>query len=288
MYLESNLNKIKNKFFDIHNKYPRFLHYIANKEKENINYEILPNKVDDINSYDKYNTLYNYLSEFNLEKTSIKDKLFLEDLSNGFKIKSKYTTSGKNNIENAYDDLVFNNKKIGDAFYKNVNKEISDKNKNIFQEAKYLFYLRVEIYKKLVLKEENLKFEKSIGETVKLKNQKDNLSEIPEDEKFITFLEQIKEEQKNIDINWFKNVFNYKTPDKMLEYLYNLKNINNYNQETSLIEESYTNFKDEVEIMSKSDKKNEGRKILDIVDNILDFILKERKTGSGLKILTPN
>ena len=203
--------------------------------------------------------MYNYLSEFHLEKTSIKDKLFLEDLSNRFKIKSKYTTNGKNNIENAYDDLVFNNKKIGDVFYKNVNKDISDKNKNIFQEAKYLFYLRAEIYKKLVLKEENLKFEKSIGETVKLKNQKDNLSEIPEDEKFITFLEQIKEEQKNIDINWFKNVFNYKTPDKMLEYLYNLKNINNYNQETSLIEESYKKIKDELKLCQKVIKKR-GKK----------------------------
>ena len=58
-----------------------------------------------------------------------------------------------------------------------------------------------------VLKEENLKFEKSIGETVKLKNQKDNLFEIPEDKNFITFLEEIKEEQKNIDINWFKKCF---------------------------------------------------------------------------------
>ena len=66
MYLENNLHKIKNKFFDLHNKYPRFLQYIDNKEKENINYEILSNKVDDINFYDKYNTLYNYLSEFNL------------------------------------------------------------------------------------------------------------------------------------------------------------------------------------------------------------------------------
>ena len=35
-----------------------------------------------------------------------------------------------------------------------------------------LFDLRVEIYKKLVLEEENLKFEKSVGETAKLKNQK--------------------------------------------------------------------------------------------------------------------
>ena len=61
--------------------------------------------------------------------------------------------------------------------YKNVNSELRNKNKNIFQEAKKLFDLRVEIYKNMVLKEENLKFEKSIGERVKLKNQKDNLSE---------------------------------------------------------------------------------------------------------------
>ena len=41
MYLENNLNEIKNNFLDIHNKYPRFFKYIANKEKENIDYEIL-------------------------------------------------------------------------------------------------------------------------------------------------------------------------------------------------------------------------------------------------------
>ena len=74
--------------------------------------------------------------------------------------------------------MVFNNKKIDDVFYKNVKKGLSDKN-NIFQEAKNLFNLRVEIYKKFVLNEENLKFEKSIRETVKLKNQKDNFSETP-------------------------------------------------------------------------------------------------------------
>ena len=132
MYLESNLNKIKNKFFDIHNKYPRFLHYIANKEKENFNYEILPNKVDDINSYDKYNTLYNYLSEFNLEKTSIKDKLFLEALLKGFNLKKGYTKNVKNNIEKAYDDLFLSNKKINNIFYIKAKNERDDKNKNIF------------------------------------------------------------------------------------------------------------------------------------------------------------
>ena len=48
-----------------------------------------------------------------------------------------------------------------------------------------MFDLGVEIYKKSVLEEENLKFEKSFGETVKLKNQKDNLSETPEQKNFI-------------------------------------------------------------------------------------------------------
>ena len=91
-------------------------------------------------------------------------------------------------------------------------------------------------------------------------------------------------------MNLFKNVFNYEMADEMWEYLYSLKEIDNYNQETSLIEESFTDFKDEVEIMSKRDKKkNKGIKILEIVDNILNFILKERKNiGSGLKIPTPN
>ena len=81
------------------------------------------------------------------------------------------------------------------------------------------------------------------------------MSETPEQKEFNDFLEQIKEEQKNIDINSFKNVFNYKTPDEMLEYLRSLKRTDDYNQATSLIEESFTDVKDEVENMSKSDKK---------------------------------
>ena len=63
------------------------------------------------------------------------------------------------------------NKKINDIFYRKTKNKLDDKNKNIFQEAKKLFDLMVEIYKKLALKED-LKFEKSVGETVKLKNRK--------------------------------------------------------------------------------------------------------------------
>ena len=150
MYLENNLNKIKNNIPDIYDKYQRFFKYIANKEKDNIDYEILSSKVDDINFYDRYNTLYNYLNYFSklsAEEISIKNKSFLDDLSKGFKLKSVYTTKGENNIEKTYDDLVFNNKKIDDVLFKKVKSEISDKNKNIFQETKHLFYLRMKFTK---------------------------------------------------------------------------------------------------------------------------------------------
>ena len=111
-------------------------------------------------------------------------------------------------IIQAYDDLVLNDKKVDDIFYKKVKNEISDRNKNIFQEAKKLFDLRVEIFKKLAL-EEDLKFEKSIGETVKLKNQKDNLSETPEQEDFIEYIEN---KSKTVNYDLFKEYFNVATP----------------------------------------------------------------------------
>ena len=40
--------------------------------------------------------------------------------------------------------------------------------------------------------------------------------------------------------------------------------------------------------MSERDETNEGIKILNIVDKILNFTLKEQKQRGGLKILTPN
>ena len=94
--------------------------------------------------------------------------------------------------------MIFGDKEIDDVLYlyKKVNNELSNKNQNIFQETKKLFDLRVEIYKILVLEEENLKLEKRLGETVKLKNQKNSFSETPEQKEFYDFLEQIKKEQK--------------------------------------------------------------------------------------------
>ena len=129
--------------------------------------------------------------------------------------------------------MVFSDKETDNVLYEKVNNELSDRQKNFFEEAKKLFNLKVEIYKKLVLEVENSKFEKSIGETVKTKNQKDNLSETLEQKEFNNFLEQIKREQKNIDINSFKN---YETPDKMPKYLLNLETSDDDNQATSLLE----------------------------------------------------
>ena len=40
IYLENNLNKIKKNFSNIYDKYQRFSKYIANKEKDKIDYEI--------------------------------------------------------------------------------------------------------------------------------------------------------------------------------------------------------------------------------------------------------
>ena len=158
IYLENNLNKIKNNFSDLYDKYQRFFKYIANKEKNDVGYKIPSSKVDDISFYDRYGTSFEYLNhlfEFNKENIFKRDKSFLEVLSKGFKLKSAYTIGGKNNTEKAYNDLVLNDKKIDDVLYRKANNELGDSSKNIFQEVKKLLDLRVEIYKKLVLKEGN-------------------------------------------------------------------------------------------------------------------------------------
>ena len=129
--------------------------------------------------------------------------------------------------------------------------KISDKNKNIFQEAKNLFDLRVEIYKKLVLEEENLESEKSIGETVKLQNQKNNFSETPEQKEFIEYIEN---KPKTIDYNLFKEYFNFKVPSALVKKLYETKDKKKNNDLVELIK-IRSNLKDETEKMSEDEKK---------------------------------
>ena len=68
--------------------------------------------------------------------------------------------------------MVLNNKTIDDVLYEDVHKEFSKNNKNIFQEAKKLFNLRVKIYRKLFFETENLNPQEAIAERAILKKQR--------------------------------------------------------------------------------------------------------------------
>ena len=117
--------------------------------------------------------------------------------------------------------MVFNDKKINDVLYKKVNNEVSDSSKNIFQEAKKFLDLKIEIYKKLFFEEKKLKFGKSIGETIKLKIKKNNLSETPEQKEFIKYIDN---KSKIIDYNLFEEHFNFTSPTVLTKQLYKIKN----------------------------------------------------------------
>ena len=93
--------------------------------------------------------------------------------------------------------------------YKKATNELTDKNKFFFQKQKSCLISGLKLTKKKsFIEEENSKFEKHVGETVKLENQRVNLSATSEQKELNKFLEQIKEEQKNIDTVWFKKEFN--------------------------------------------------------------------------------
>ena len=119
-----------------------------------------------------------------------------------------------------------------------------------------MFDLRVEIYKKLVLEEKNLKFEKNIGETVKWKNQKDNLSETPQHKKFNNFLEWIKEKQITINMNLFKEYFNFDKPTDLKKKLFEIKDKDKNSEFVKLIKVRWSNWKDKIKKMSEDEKKN--------------------------------
>ena len=74
----------------------------------------------------------------------------------------------------------------------------------------------------------------------------------------------------------------------MLQTLHSLEAVDSCNEATSSIENNFADFEDSVKTM-RGNEKNKGIKILNIVNKILEFTLKERKQrGQGLKILTTN
>ena len=117
--------------------------------------------------------------------------------------------------------------------------------------------------------ESDSKLEENIAERVKLRRQKSEKKE------FVTiFYSRLRRSKKNIDMNQFKNVFNYETPDKMLKYLHSLKTITIIKQHP-LLKKVLQILKIWLKICQKVMRKNKRTKMSNIVDKILEFALKE-------------
>ena len=103
------------------------------------------------------------------------------------------------------------------------------------------------------MKKISLKFERSIGKTVKLKNQKDNLSETPE---YKEFIENIENKSKTINYNLFKDYFKFQSPSALTKQLYKIKNKNKSNELVNVTESGLIDLKNEIKKMSKREKEN--------------------------------
>ena len=86
----------------------------------------------------------------------------------------------------------------------------------------------------------------------------------------------------------FKDYFKFESPTALTEQLYKIKNKNKSNELVNLIKSGLIDLKDEIEKMSKEEKKiKKPNEIVNIVEEILEFNRK-KQSGGGLKILTPD
>ena len=178
-------------------------------------------------------------------------------------------------------------------FYKNTNSELSEKDKNIFQEAKKLFNLRVKIYKKMFFERTNLRPKETIAEIVKFKKQR------AEKEKEINNTR----DENYFDYKKFATLINFKSKSKnnelvrehlsvqglggFLEQFQDLKSNPPKNKvRVDLINSGLKDLKKGIKIMSEQEKETEDPdEMVKLVEMILEF---NREQEQGLKILTPN
>ena len=100
----------------------------------------------------------------------------------------------------------------------------------------------------------------------------------PEQRRFNDFLNQITEERRNVDMSLFEEVFAYKTLDKILQSLNNLKRVDSDNHEAFQIENVFLNYE------SKVKKMPEGVNNLRLLVRFLTLIqMNEIKEESELK-----
>ena len=178
-------------------------------------------------------------------------------------------------------------------FYENTNNELSEKDKNIFQEAKKLFNLRVKIYKKMFFERTNLRPKETIAEIVKFKKQR------AEKEKEINNTR----DENYFDYKKFATLINFKSKSKnnelvrehlsvqglggFLEQFQDLKSNPPKNKvRVDLINSGLKDLKKGIKIMSEQEKETEDPdEMVKLVEMILEF---NREQEQGLKILTPN
>ena len=99
-------------------------------------------------------------------------------------------------------------------------------------------------------------------------------------------MEQIKEEQRDIDMNLFEKNFDYKAPDKMAQVLFDSRSKGDYYKEATCLEHFFF-LGNKVKKVPEGVIKNKEKKTLRVVIKILDFYLNKLKQPRwGLKILT--
>ena len=115
------------------------------------------------------------------------------------------------------------------------------------------------------------------------------MSETPQHKKFNNFLEWIKEKQITINMNLFKEYFNFDKPTDLKKKLFEIKDKDKNSEFVKLIKVRWSNSKDKIKKMSEDEKKiiKKPDEILKIVKEIFEFN-KQIQSRQGLKILTPN
>ena len=99
---------------------------------------------------------------------------------------------------------------------------------------------------------------------------------------------EIEKEEKNINNKLFKNYFtNYQSPSDMYKKIGNTEGKKNEDQ-VYAVKKVLNKIKRLIDKVSKDkvSRVEENERIIDIVDNILEF--NRQQEGQGLKILTPN
>ena len=151
-----------------------------------------------------------------------------------------------------------------------------------------MFYARddiIDLFEKGILPYKDNAFKTKEKKTEE-ESEKNELEKIKDGYK--SFIKYIEDESKGISYELFKKYFYSSVPSALVKQLYETKKKNNNYKLVSVIKSGLSDLKDEIKEMSKEEIENEKPdKILKIVEEILEFN-REKQSGQGLKILTPN